>query len=143
MASASRVTTEKPGDPKAFYSLADFYQFIKIPSNNPQMHIHNVVQLYPALELDDKNNVVLNSMYNRLFSPDNCRRFSLSAQKVDIPNISLSVGPNVNTPIGNWSTIENSTLGVQSDSLNINFLEMKVPIIEQMIYPWLMRSITN
>jgi hypothetical protein len=130
-------TDIKPGDPQGFYTLSDFYQFIKTPDNSPVSHTHNIVQLYPKTELDSIGNKVASSMLNDLFSLGNCRKFSLCVQEVEIPNISLGNSVPVNTPLGNWNTIDNVPLNTQSDSVGISFLETTIPIIELMIYPWL------
>lgn len=126
----------KQGNPQEFYTLADFYNFIKQPDNAPVTHTHNVVQLYPKKELDSLGNPIATSMLNDLFSPGNCRKFSLSVQQVDIPNLSIGTGIPVSTPAGNWNTIDNVPLQTGGDSVGIQFLETTIPIIEKMIYPW-------
>ena len=95
---------------QSFYSLKDFYEFIKTPLYAPVDHKHNVVQLYIKPELNTAGEIITTSMYNKLFSGASCRAFSLSIQKVDTPDLTIGNGVTSDTPLGYWSSPNNNTL---------------------------------
>lgn len=128
----------KPADPQSFYTLKDFYSFIRTPAHAPVAHKHNVVQLYIKPQFNTSGELINKSILNDLFSATNCRTFSLSVQSIKTPNITIGNGVTHDTPVGHWSSPDNSPLTAQSYSVDITFLESATPIIENMIYPWMM-----
>lgn len=128
----------QPADPQSFYSLKDFYSFIRTPAHAPVSHKHNIVQLYVKPQFNSSGELIKGSILNDLFSATNCRTFSLSVQSVKTPNLTIGNGVTKDTPLGHWSSPDNSPLTAQQYTFEISFMESAQPIIENMIYPWMM-----
>lgn len=127
---------------KDFYTIADFYNFIKNPENSvaPQ----RLFSIVPFVAQDGSaipNTVI--EQDGELFSRSNLERFSLAVQYIELPNFSMSQGNiqssyTVDTPIGAWRGINNTTSFVSSNEIKFHLLEMQDPIIENWIFEWYM-----
>lgn len=123
--------------PKNFYSIAEFYNFIRKADTSPAGSRFMVLVPYPSDGTMPKK--ITNSDLYKL---------SITMQKIQLPEIVLN-GNNVNgnlsvtTPLGNWQTIGNTTAFPGSTTLKIGFLETQEPIIEKIIYPWYLECLNS
>lgn len=136
---------------KDFYSIAEFYKFIKNPSNAPiTSRFFTVVPFYITnLKPDSTANENGKKSRGRgLFSNFNLYRFALSIQKIELTNFCMNAGNidstiNVNTPIGAFSGMNNTTLFVSGNEIKFTFLEMNFPIIEMWIHEWFLACLST
>ena len=127
--------------PKEFYSVADFYNFIKKPDNVPTNH--PLFTVVPSISNNTDRNGNPFPIMKVLFTDEWLAKFSLCIQKVQLPNLTLAQGGNfgnavdVDGPQGWFKSMANtSPTNASSKEFTINFLDTHDPVIEKFIYPW-------
>ena len=128
---------------KDFYSISDFYNFIKDPNNSvtPQ-RLFSIVPFPETYSITNQSIDKVSKGAQNLFNPNDLRRFALSVTKIDTPNFCLSQGEinsnyEINTPIGSFRGLDNTTLFSSNNEIKFTILELQNPIIETWIYEWL------
>lgn len=127
--------------PKEFYSVADFYNFIKKPDNVPTNH--PLFTVIPNISNSVDNNGNIYPIMKVLFTDEWLAKFALCVQRVQLPELTLASSGNfgnsviVDGPQGYFSSMANtSPTNASSKEFTINFLDTHDPIIEKFIYPW-------
>ena len=133
------MATKYQGPIKSFYTLKEFYNFLKQDDNTPTGHRY--VTIVPYIANSSMSNGVLSNNLQNLFSQENLRKFQLCIQSADLPNFSLSFGEikaelSTSTPLGIWNTIENTTIFPDKKEITFHILDTMDPIIENFLYPW-------
>ena len=127
------------GPIKDFYSLQEFYSFIRQDDNTPSGHRH--FTLVPFIANPCNKNGITDPVITRLFTTNNLRKFQLCVQKISLPNFTLNSGDikgtlSNSTPLGVWQTVDNTTIFPDKNTFQITLLDTMDPIIERFIYPW-------
>lgn len=127
--------------PKEFYSVADFYNFIKKPDNVPTNHPLFTVVPHMSNITDKLGNQF--PIMRTLFTDEWLAKFAITIQSITMPDLTLATGgkfgENVvdDNPQGWWQSMANtSPLYASKKDLVIKFLETQDPVIEKFIYPW-------
>lgn len=124
---------------KDFYSLKDFYNFIKTPKNAPATHRLCSLLLYPCI-VDARTGKTIEQAYPTIFNHDNYKKFTLLANNINLPNFKMGgtqdESVSVTTPEGLWKGMGNTNLVPSSTDFTVNFLDTHDPIIENFIYEW-------
>ena len=133
------MATKYQGPIKSFYTLKEFYNFLKQDDNTPTGHRY--VTIVPYIANSSMSNGVLSNNLQNLFSQENLRKFQLCIQSAELPNFSLSFGEikaelSTSTPLGIWNTIENTTIFPDKKEITFHILDTMDPIIENFLYPW-------
>lgn len=122
---------------KDFYPISDFYNFIKHRDTAPtSSRFFTIVPFYiPGMsEYYSKARSIL-------FTNDNLYKFALSVTNIELPNFCMHTGGvdstlDINTPIGAWRGLGNTTQFVSSNEIKFHILETQDPLIENFIYEW-------
>lgn len=121
--------------PKSFYSIADFYNFIKKRQNAPMARKHfTIVPRIQLFALNGTEHVI----WDQLFTDKNLAKFAITAQKINYSTFgySSSGSSTIKNQFGSYvytSAKENFTNG---GSFKIDFLQTAQPIIQSFIVPW-------
>ncbi len=129
------------GSPSDFYSVADFYNFIKKPDNVPTSHpLFTVVPIMSNCA-DSAGNIY--PISRTLFSDETLRKFALCVQNIQLPQLTFANGNqfgsdvNTDTPEGWFVSMANTPPNwTSTKNVVINLLDTQDPIIERFIYPW-------
>lgn len=127
--------------PKEFYSVADFYNFIKKPDNVPTNHPLFTVVPHMSNSVDSAGNVY--PIMKTMFTDEWLAKFAISIQSITLPQLSISSGSKFgeavvdDTPLGWFQSMANtSPTYATSKEITIKFLDTQDPVIEKFIYPW-------
>lgn len=125
---------------KLFYELKDFYNFIKTNRDNAitNQRFFSVVCYPQAVGSDIYSGLCATS---GIFYDEYLQRFSMSIQKIELPNFCMSANGvesslEINTPIGAWRGINNTTKFVSGNEIKFHILELQNPVIETWLYKW-------
>ena len=133
---------------KDFYSVSDFYNFIKNKNTSPTASRFFTVVPFYVINPTSKTAGQADRSRQRLFTNTMLKKFALSIQKIDLPNFCMSTNGVdssivVNTPLGSWRGINNTTQFVSNNEIKFYFLESQVPIIEYWVYEWFMACLST
>ena len=127
--------------PKQFYSVADFYNFIKKPDNVPTNHPLFTVVPHMSNTADSKGNIY--PIMRTMFTDEWLAKFAISIQSISLPSLTLSSGSKYGeavvdeTPQGWFQSMANvSPTYASKKEITIKFLDTQDPVIEKFIYPW-------
>lgn len=123
--------------PKSFYSIRDFYNFIKKRQNTPMMRKHFTVVPYCEIYLNG-NNQPIPEIWNTLFNDANLAKFAILIQSIRFSpfGIQSEDGRTIKNLYGKYAIQGNGYSGMSGDTINMQFLQTADPIIEHMILPW-------
>lgn len=121
--------------PKSFYSIADFYNFIKKRQNAPMARkLFTIVPRTQVFTLDGYKSTI----WENLFTETNLAKFAITAQSV---NYNSSFGfsnssDKITNQFGTYTYISNGKNFTNGGQFSINFLQTAQPIIQTFIVPW-------
>lgn len=124
--------------PKSFYSIADFYNFIKKRQNAPMARKH--FTMVPRQKIWATDAKAIPIIWDKLFNDKNLAKFAITAQDITYPKEFGLTDTNgqISNAFGNYSyTVNNAALNSNSKSFTISFLQTAEPIIQKFIVPWM------
>ena len=125
--------------PKQFYSIRDFYNFIKKRQNAPMAIKHFTV--VPKCEIFTTTGAI-SKVWDRIFTDSNLAKFSILIQEVKFSGqigIQGKGGNGYNTletPAGRYTNLNDGYNGSSQKTIEISFLQTATPIIQTFIVPW-------
>lgn len=120
--------------PKSFYSIADFYNFIRKKQNAPMMRKHFTV--VPHCQIIS-NGGSIPQVWNNLFNDSNLAKFAILMQRITLDPFGIQgQSKKISNPYGVYSTQPDGYSGSSGSTVKIEFLQTADPIIQHMILPW-------
>ena len=129
---------------KDFYTIKDFYNYIRKSENVPTTHRHFVVQLHPCVEQASQQ--LAGSAINfrggtetfPIFDNDFFERFSMAIQSITLPTQFNIATQNYQTPLGNWNAADgDSWYGKINNPLTFNLMDQMEPLFEKHFNQWM------
>lgn len=76
------------------------------------------------------------NLYDFMFLTDNIEKFIMSIQSIKLPSIAVNKSLDIDTPLGNFRTMENETILPNDNKITMQFLESSIPVHETFIWNW-------
>lgn len=144
------MSYESTADYHNFYTIKDFYEFIRRPDNLPTTHRHFQVYFYPQYNIYknfqtyQSNNQysfierVYNNM-NELFTVSNFERIALSIQSITLPvTYNFDANKSIKTPMGIHNTHENNVFANGTgQELTFKIIDQIIPQFETFFNKWM------
>lgn len=119
--------------PKSFYSIGDFYNFIKKRQNAPMARKHFAIVPRTQIFTADGNIPII---WQQLFTDTNLAKFAITAQSISYGSFGYNNPAKITNQVGNYSYIEKGQHISAGGTFSMSFLETANPIIESFIVPW-------
>ena len=124
--------------PKQFYSIADFYHFIKKAQNCPIARTHFTV----VPKICVPKNGIVPDQWQKIFTDTNLAKFAISIQQMDSGRIELDQAQKARSPVGQYMMLGQKSIS-SAGTVSITFIQTAQSIVQMFIVPWMYQTIRN